>query len=50
MLFVGGLYVGPKTRWQYELEKCSKNGLLLLLNSLFSIRSLVADETDHQAF
>ena len=43
MLFVGGLYAGPKTLWQYELEKCSKEGLLYLVNLLLSFTTGAKD-------
>lgn len=48
MLFVGNQYAGPKTRWQNQLEMCSKNGLLLLLDLLFTTRDIAAGGTDHQ--
>jgi hypothetical protein len=48
MLFVGGLFEGPKTRAQYELEKCSKAGLLSLLNIFLTVDDWQRQGTDYQ--
>ena len=47
MPFISGSTEGPKTRWQYELERCSKSSLIYLLELDLGIRDLMHGGTNH---